>query len=106
VAVCRAGGSTIAELGVVGVPAILVPLPIATGDHQRHNAAGLVAAGAAVLVLDRDLTVDRLEEELAALVADPDRLARMAEAARSTGRPRAAECIADLVDAVAEGREP
>jgi undecaprenyldiphospho-muramoylpentapeptide beta-N-acetylglucosaminyltransferase len=106
VAVCRAGGSTIAELGVVGVPAVLVPLPIATGDHQRHNAKGLVDAGAAVLVLDRDLTVDRLESELAALIGDPARLRGMAEAARSTGHPDAASCIADLVDSVAEGREP
>ncbi len=104
VAVCRAGGSTVAELGVVGVPAILVPLPIATGDHQRHNARHLVEAGAGVMVLDRDLTVDRLHAELGPLVRDGARLARMAEAARGTGHPDAAQCIAALVEEVAGGR--
>jgi UDP-N-acetylglucosamine:LPS N-acetylglucosamine transferase len=103
VAVCRAGGSTIAELGVVGVPSILVPLPIATGDHQRFNAQGLVDDGAAVLVLDRDLTVDRLEQELDALVRDAGRRTDMAAAARRSGHPHAARCIAELIDGVVDG---
>ena len=94
-AVCRAGGTTVAELAVVGVGAILVPLPIATRDHQRFNAGPLVAAGAAVLVLDADLDTARLEQELSLILDAPavdgeSRTERMARAARSLGRPDAA----------------
>ncbi len=103
VAVCRAGGSTIAELSVVGVPAVLVPLPIATRDHQRWNAQGLVAAGGARMVLDSDLTVDRLAQELGELLAEPGRLEQMAAAARTLGHRDAAEQIARLVEDVASG---
>lgn len=96
VAVCRAGGTTVAELAVVGVPALLVPLPIATRDHQRANAAALVAAGAAELVDDGAIsagvvvaTIDRWLDE--------GSLGRRAAAARSLGRPGAAEAVAALV---------
>lgn len=95
-AVCRSGGTTVAELAVVGVPAVLVPLPIATRDHQRANAGPLVRAGAAVLVPDDELDTDRLVEELEPLL-DRDVLAPMADAARSLGRPDAAEAVAELV---------
>ncbi|MEZ5380903.1 MAG: UDP-N-acetylglucosamine--N-acetylmuramyl-(pentapeptide) pyrophosphoryl-undecaprenol N-acetylglucosamine transferase [Microthrixaceae bacterium] len=104
VGVTRAGGSTVAELSVVGLPAILVPLPIATRDHQRANAAGLVRAGGAVLVDDDDLTPDRLLSELLALIDVPGRLVEMAAAARTQGHPDAAARVADLVEAAAEGR--
>ena len=103
VAVCRAGGSTIAELSLVGLPAVLVPLPIATRDHQRWNAQGLVDAGGARMVLDRDLTVDRLEQELGELLATPGRLDEMATAAATLGHRDAAEQIARLVEDVASG---
>ena len=93
-AVCRAGGTTVAELAVVGLGAILVPLPIATRDHQRYNAGPLVAAGAAVLVPDDELDTDRLEREL--LGAMP-RAEVMGDAARALGRPDAAAAVADLV---------
>ena len=99
----RAGGSTVAELAVVGLPAILVPLPIATRDHQRANAAGLVEAGGAVLVIDDQLTSERLIAELMPLIENPGMLARMAEAARGEGHPDAAERVADLVESAAEG---
>jgi UDP-N-acetylglucosamine--N-acetylmuramyl-(pentapeptide) pyrophosphoryl-undecaprenol N-acetylglucosamine transferase len=97
VAVCRSGGTTVAELAAVGVPAVLVPLPIAPRDHQRANAAALVDAGGAVLVDDADLDANRLAAELEALLADPARLAAMAEAARTVGRPDAAASVARLV---------
>lgn len=99
VAVCRSGGTTVAELAVVGVPAVLVPLPIATRDHQTANAGPLVRAGAAVLVVDAELDVDRLVTELDALI-DGD-LSAMADAARSLGRPDAAAAVADLVESSA-----
>jgi len=96
VAVCRAGGTTVAELAVVGIPALLVPLPIATRDHQRANAAALVAAGAAELIDDDRIstavvtsTIDRWLDE--------GSLPERARAARSLGRPGAADAVADLV---------
>lgn len=100
-AVCRAGGTTVAELAVVGVPAVLVPLPIATRDHQTANAGPLVRSGAAVLIPDGELDVDRLVAEVEALVGDPSRLAEMAVAARGLGRPDAAGAVADLVESTA-----
>jgi len=101
VAVCRAGGTTVAELAVVGVPAVLVPLPIATRDHQTANAAPLVRAGAAVLVPDGELDADRLVREVDALVHEPARLTGMAGAARAIGRPDAAAEVADLMETYA-----
>lgn len=105
-AVCRAGGTTVAELAVVGVPAILVPLPIATRDHQRANAEPLRRVGAAVLLDDADLDAARLRTEVERLVGGGhgrpagglSRLAAMASAARSIGRPDAAAAVADLVE--------
>lgn len=105
-AVCRAGGTTVAELAALGVPAVLVPLPIATRDHQTANAGPLVAAGAAVLVPDAELDADRLVAEVDAMVAGgPGHLARMGRRAAELGRPDAAERVADLVeDAARDGR--
>ncbi|MGZ4718063.1 MAG: UDP-N-acetylglucosamine--N-acetylmuramyl-(pentapeptide) pyrophosphoryl-undecaprenol N-acetylglucosamine transferase [Acidimicrobiales bacterium] len=97
-AICRAGGSTVAELAAVGLGAILVPLPIATRDHQTANAAPLVRAGAAVVVPDDQLDVDRLEAELTPLLAETGRLDAMARAARTLALPDAAERVADLVE--------
>lgn len=98
VAVCRAGASTIAELTVVGVPAVFVPFPLATGDHQTANARAVADAGAGVLVPDADLTVDRLASALDDLVGDPSRLREMSTAARSLGRPDAADRVAAIVE--------
>lgn len=96
-ALCRAGASTVSEIAVAGLPSILVPLPIATRDHQRANAAELVAAGAARLVDDSDTTADRLALELEPLITDDDRRQWMADAARSVARPAAAADVAKLV---------
>jgi UDP-N-acetylglucosamine:LPS N-acetylglucosamine transferase len=98
VIVSRAGGATVAELAIVGLPAVLVPLPIATRDHQRYNAQVLVDAGGAVLVLDDELDTDRLVRELEPLVADPAIRATMAEHSRAVGRPDAAARVADLIE--------
>lgn len=98
VAVCRAGGTTVAELAQVGLPSVLVPLPIAPGDHQRHNAGPLVAAGAAVLVDDAEMDADRLAAELAPMLDDPDHRERMARAAASLARPGAADAVAALAE--------
>jgi len=97
--VCRSGGTTVAELAAIGVPSILVPLPIATRDHQTANAGPLVRSGAAVLVPDAELDTDRLVAEVEALLGGgPERLSSMAAAARALGRPDAAAAVADLVE--------
>ena len=86
---------------VAGVPAILVPLPGAPGDHQTRNAEALVGIGAAVHVPDRECDGRRLAEELERLLADPARLRAMSDAARRHGHPDAAARVAELVDAYA-----
>jgi len=109
VVVSRSGGTTVAELAEVGVPAVLVPLPIAPRDHQTANAQALVRAGAAVLVPDSELDPDRLVRELDPLLASPDRRRKMGEAAASLARPDAAERVADLVERYARpprGEDP
>jgi len=98
VAVCRAGATSVAELAAVGLPAVLVPLPGAPGDHQTANARALSDAGGAVLVPDGELDGARLVVEVDALLAEPDRLEHMAAAAAAAGRRDAGERVADLVE--------
>ncbi|HEX6417515.1 MAG TPA: undecaprenyldiphospho-muramoylpentapeptide beta-N-acetylglucosaminyltransferase [Acidimicrobiales bacterium] len=97
-AVCRSGASTSFELLAAGLPAVLVPSPFVTADHQTANARHLERAGAAVVVPDAELDGARLAREVDALLADPRRLARMAHAARAAARPDAAGAIAALVE--------
>jgi UDP-N-acetylglucosamine--N-acetylmuramyl-(pentapeptide) pyrophosphoryl-undecaprenol N-acetylglucosamine transferase len=97
-AVCRSGAGTVAELTAVGVPAVLVPLPGAPSDHQARNAQTLERAGAAVLLRDADCDPQRLDAVVSALLAAPDRLLAMGEAARALGRLDAAAQLADLVE--------
>jgi len=104
VMVCRAGANTVAELAVVGVPSVLVPLPGAPGDHQTANAGALAGAGAAVLVPDPQCTGPRLAAELDALLSDRQRLRAMAEAAASVGRPDALAAVVDVVEGHASPR--
>jgi UDP-N-acetylglucosamine--N-acetylmuramyl-(pentapeptide) pyrophosphoryl-undecaprenol N-acetylglucosamine transferase len=101
--VARAGGS-IFEVAAHGLPAILVPYPHAAADHQTANARWMVDAGAAVVVPDGELTAQRLDNEVGALLGDPARLAAMAEASLGLARPDAARDIAREVLAAAESR--
>ncbi|MFO1152969.1 MAG: undecaprenyldiphospho-muramoylpentapeptide beta-N-acetylglucosaminyltransferase [Rhodospirillales bacterium] len=94
--IARSGASTVAELAVVGRPAILVPYPYATDDHQTANARALAEAGAAWLMPQADLTAERLAERLSALLADPPTLHGTACRARELGIGDAAERLADL----------
>lgn len=89
----RAGGSVL-ELAAAGLPAILVPYPHATADHQTTNARYMESAGAAIVVPDADLDGPRLARDVGALLGAPERLAAMGAAARATARPDAAERIA------------
>jgi UDP-N-acetylglucosamine--N-acetylmuramyl-(pentapeptide) pyrophosphoryl-undecaprenol N-acetylglucosamine transferase len=93
-AVARAGGSVF-ELAAAGLPAILVPYPHATADHQTTNARFMEKAGAAVVITDAELDGPRLAREVAALLGAPQRTAAMSKAARAVARPDAADRIAD-----------
>jgi undecaprenyldiphospho-muramoylpentapeptide beta-N-acetylglucosaminyltransferase len=101
VAVTRAGAVTVAELAVVGLPAVLVPLPGAPGDHQTRNAETVAAAGGAVVVPDDEASAERLATEIDRLLADPAGLDAMSHAARTLGRPDAAARVATLVEETA-----
>jgi UDP-N-acetylglucosamine--N-acetylmuramyl-(pentapeptide) pyrophosphoryl-undecaprenol N-acetylglucosamine transferase len=98
--VARAGGS-IFEIAAHGRPAILVPYPHATADHQSANARWMAQAGAAVVLPDAELTATRLASEIEALLGDPGRLAAMGRASAALGRPDAAQRIAAEVLAAA-----
>jgi hypothetical protein len=102
--ICRAGATTLAELAAAGRPAILVPYPFAADDHQRLNAEAVERAGAAVVVRDADLTGARLAELVRSLAADPERRRRMGHAARSLARLDATTRIADVAEALLDGR--
>jgi UDP-N-acetylglucosamine--N-acetylmuramyl-(pentapeptide) pyrophosphoryl-undecaprenol N-acetylglucosamine transferase len=94
--ICRAGATTLAEITALGKPALLVPYPYAADDHQRKNAESLVNGGAALMILDRELSPPRLAEAVGKLRAEPERLSAMARAARALGRPEAAERVVDV----------
>lgn len=99
--IARSGASTVAELAVIGRPAILVPFPFATDDHQTANASIFADAGAAWLMPQRDLSASSLAEMMAKILEAPDELARRAEAALSLAKPDAASRLADVIDAIA-----
>lgn len=95
--VARSGASTVAELAAIGRPSILVPLPGALDQDQAANARSLSDIGAALMLPQSAFTPERLAEELAARLENPDRLAEAARAARSAGSPDAAERLAAVV---------
>jgi UDP-N-acetylglucosamine--N-acetylmuramyl-(pentapeptide) pyrophosphoryl-undecaprenol N-acetylglucosamine transferase len=94
----RAGASTLAELTAVGRPAILVPLPIATDDHQAANVREIVKAGGARSIRQHSFTAKELAKQIQALAQHPETLANAAHAAWNCGRPNAASDLADLVE--------
>jgi UDP-N-acetylglucosamine--N-acetylmuramyl-(pentapeptide) pyrophosphoryl-undecaprenol N-acetylglucosamine transferase len=106
--VSRAGASSIADITVVGRPAILIPYAAATDDHQAANASGLVEAGGAFMIREAELTAEGLAGTLSAILADAEGAEAMAAASLGAGRPDAAEDLARLVEHLArrpnEGR--
>jgi UDP-N-acetylglucosamine--N-acetylmuramyl-(pentapeptide) pyrophosphoryl-undecaprenol N-acetylglucosamine transferase len=98
IAVSRAGSSSCFELAAAGLPAVLVPSPFVTADHQTANARQLEAAGGAVVVCDDELTGTQLVAEVDALLADPAKLSAMADAMHRFARPKAADEIAALAE--------
>ena len=104
--IARAGASTIAELTAAGRPAILVPLPIATDDHQTANAREMAKAGGARMIAQDSFTPATLARQIEAMAADPQALANAAARALSVGRPNAARDLADLAERVGGGAVP
>jgi UDP-N-acetylglucosamine--N-acetylmuramyl-(pentapeptide) pyrophosphoryl-undecaprenol N-acetylglucosamine transferase len=102
--VCRAGAGAIAELAAAGKPSILVPFPFAADDHQLHNAQAFERAGAARLILDREMTGQRLVDEIQKIAAVPGVLEEMGRSARSLAHPGAAQRAADVLEEVAHVR--
>ena len=100
----RAGASTIAELTAAGRPAILIPLPTATDNHQVSNAREMAKAGGARMVLQSKFTPVELAKQMQKLGLEPQALANAANRAKSVGRPDAAKDLADLVERT--GRDP
>jgi len=101
VVVCRAGASAVAELNAAGKASILVPYPFAADQHQLRNAEAMQQVGAARLVLDSELTGERLTAEIMKLVDNPERLVEMEAAARSRAVSGAAERAADRLESLA-----
>lgn len=101
-AVFRAGAIGLAELTARGIPSILIPYPYAAENHQEHNARAMMAAGAARMILNKDLDAEILQRELEDLLGHPEKLSQMAEASRALGRPEAAGEIADIALSIAK----
>jgi UDP-N-acetylglucosamine--N-acetylmuramyl-(pentapeptide) pyrophosphoryl-undecaprenol N-acetylglucosamine transferase len=102
--IARAGASTIAELTAAGRPAILIPLPTATDNHQVSNAREMAKAGGARMILQSKFTPVELAKQMQKLGLEPAALANAAERAKSVGRPDAAKDLADLIER--SGRDP
>ena len=102
IAVFRAGATGLAELAARGVPAILIPYPYAAENHQEKNARAMEAAGAAEVILNRDVSGAVLEGAIRQLLADDARRAGMAAAMKRLGKPEAAEEIAALALRIAK----
>ncbi len=96
-ALCRAGALSLAELALAGLPALLVPYPFASDDHQRANAREFERAGAGALLDPESLTGAALAAHLGELAAAPEPLAKMARAAASLARPDAAKQVVAAV---------
>jgi len=93
--ICRAGATTVTELAAAGKPAILIPYPFAADDHQRVNAESLVKAGGAMMLLEKELTGERLAAEIERLMGDREMLEKMGDSARKLARLDAAKVVVD-----------
>jgi UDP-N-acetylglucosamine--N-acetylmuramyl-(pentapeptide) pyrophosphoryl-undecaprenol N-acetylglucosamine transferase len=99
--ISRSGASSVADIAVIGRPAIFVPFAAATGDHQTANARGLVAGQAAILVPEKALDERVLAVQITAVLSQPDAALRMARNALALGRPDATERLVELVERLA-----
>jgi len=95
--ICRTGAMTMAEITAYGLPAILIPYPYSTGNHQLINAQAMADKGAAIVIKESELTGEVLAENLIDLLEDEQKLLQMATASKSLGKPYAAEEIAQAI---------
>jgi UDP-N-acetylglucosamine--N-acetylmuramyl-(pentapeptide) pyrophosphoryl-undecaprenol N-acetylglucosamine transferase len=102
--ICRAGATTTAELIAAGKASIMVPFPYAADDHQRKNAEALQAAGAARMIVQQELSAERLVKEIATLAREPQQIARMEEASRRLAHGDSAVAATNLISELAEKR--
>jgi UDP-N-acetylglucosamine--N-acetylmuramyl-(pentapeptide) pyrophosphoryl-undecaprenol N-acetylglucosamine transferase len=98
--ISRSGASSVADISVIGRPAILIPYAAATGDHQTANAKGLVDAGGAVMIPEKALDAEGLKGHIAAILEHPQKAETMAQAALGTGKPDATARLVALVEAL------
>ncbi|UCB52815.1 MAG: undecaprenyldiphospho-muramoylpentapeptide beta-N-acetylglucosaminyltransferase [Candidatus Zixiibacteriota bacterium] len=96
--VSRAGALTLAEITACGKPSILIPFPFATADHQRHNAEALQRKGAAKMILEKNLTAERLAGEIGSLLSEESKLKLMAKRSAEMGKPEAAAMLVDEME--------
>ncbi len=96
--VSRAGATTTAELIAAGKASVMIPFPFAADDHQRRNAEALAKAGAGIMILQQDLSGQRLAQQIAKLVREPERVTEMEQAARKLARGDAAAAVVDLIE--------
>jgi UDP-N-acetylglucosamine--N-acetylmuramyl-(pentapeptide) pyrophosphoryl-undecaprenol N-acetylglucosamine transferase len=98
IVVSRAGALTLAEITSCGKPSILIPFPFATADHQSYNAEALQKQGAAKVILQKDLTAERLTKEIGTLLSDESELKAMADRSKKMGRPEATSLLVDQME--------
>lgn len=104
--ISRSGASSVADISVIGRPAILVPFAAAAGDHQTANAKGLVEAGGAIAIKEADLTPETLRTAISNVLDNPDVALQMALASTRFGRTDATEALVDIVETLAEKGKP
>ena len=102
--VSRAGATTTAELIAAGKASVMVPFPFAADDHQRKNAEALEQVGAGRMILQQDLSGERLAQEIAMLVSEPERISEMEQAARKLARGDAAAAVVDMIEKMVKNR--
>ncbi len=99
--IARAGAGSVSEIAAAGMASLLIPLPFAADDHQRHNAEAFVARGAARMILDSEMNGERLFQEVESLRTNPAALEEMRTRVREFARPGAAERAADVMEEAA-----
>ncbi|MFN7928361.1 MAG: undecaprenyldiphospho-muramoylpentapeptide beta-N-acetylglucosaminyltransferase [Blastocatellia bacterium] len=98
--ISRAGATTVAELAAAGRPALMIPFPWAADDHQRKNAEAVERAGAGRMILQSELSGERLASELLVLIGDAERLAAMSAASKKLAHPDAAARVVDIAERI------
>ncbi|MEP6568467.1 MAG: undecaprenyldiphospho-muramoylpentapeptide beta-N-acetylglucosaminyltransferase [Acidobacteriota bacterium] len=103
--ICRAGATTTAELIAAGKASVMIPFPLAADDHQRRNAEALELAGAGRMILQRDLSGERLAAEITTLAREPERITTMEQAARKLARRDAAAAVVAMIEGLVSRKQ-